>query len=161
MLYIVEGWTSLSQLGGYNCNFILLPGMLLIVQQLNVMTEVVVHSKSCNIDCTEQEHHAKMPVHLPLKSHKRERNMKRYSYRSRHSQLCWTSLHHVKSWQSAVAPATQLQWQVRNVSWQLVCVDAHFLGKSMPLSSLSSYFLISAKGDLYTWGWGKFEFELN
>lgn len=24
-----------------------------------------------------------------------------------------------------------------------------------------SYFVISATGELYTWGWGKFEFEFN
>lgn len=36
--------------------------------------------------------------------------------------------------------------------------NAHILGKSV---IFIWYFLFPATGDLYTWGWGKFEFELN
>lgn len=101
----------------------------------------------CVISCTAQEHHQ-------LKSHKREENRRRrYSYLSRHSQPCWMFLHHVKSWLSAVAPATQPQLQVRNIQYL----------QSLMLNDIFQIlnFLISATGDLYTWGWGEFILVFN
>lgn len=102
----------------------------------------------CVINCTAQEHHQ-------LKSHKREENRRRYSYLSRHSQHCWMFLHRVKSWLLAVALATQPQLQVRNLQY----LQSLMLINIVIFEILN--FLISATGDLYTWGWGEFVLVFN
>lgn len=120
----------------------------LVKQCLDNFLSLNTNSK-CVIDCTAKENRQ-------LKNHKREENRRRRClYLSRHSQHCWMLLHHVRSWLSAVAPATQPQWQVRNLS------NLRFLMLIDIVIFEILNFLISATGDLYTWGWGEFVLVFN